>query len=178
MAPRSSPAPPARRSGALVGTLRRYAPGRPPGTWAAGTALRRRRRRSTAMAAACARDMTPGATFLRMRRGSETSLPAERHDPRPGRDPRLELHDAHAGGQPEPRGACPTRIQHGHRPVHELEQRPGRMPVTDDLVPGKGGVDLLGRGVSELIPVGHDDLEPVELECPHLRPARAPLEPG
>src|SRR6266581_3729530 len=121
MAPRSSPATPARRSGALVGTLRRSAHGRPPGASAAGTELRRWRRRSTAPATACARDVTPGATFLKMREGSETSLPAERHDPRPGRDPRLELHDSYAGGQPEPRGACPTRIQHGHRPVHELE---------------------------------------------------------
>src|SRR2546426_2332222 len=103
MAPPSSLATPARRSGALVGTLRRSAPGRPPGAWAAGTELRRRRRRTTALAAACARDMTPGATFLRMREGSETSLPAERHDPRPWRDPRLELHDTHAGGRSEER---------------------------------------------------------------------------
>src|SRR2546422_10257532 len=164
MAPRSSPATPARRSGVPTGTLRRSAPGRPPGAWAAGTELRRRRGRSTALAAACARDLTPGATFLRMREGSETSLPAERHDPRPWRDPRLELHDTHAGGEPEPRGACPTRIQHGHRPVDELKQRAARMPVHDDLDPGEGVVELLGRGVSGLIPVGHDDREPVELE--------------
>src|SRR5436309_15573049 len=109
MAPRSSLATPARRSGALVGTLRRSAPGRPPGAWAAGTVLRRRRRRSTALAAGCARDMTPGATFLRIRVGPETSLPAERHDPRSWREPQLERHDTHAGGVPDPRGACPTR---------------------------------------------------------------------
>src|SRR5438034_7727629 len=37
------------------------------------------------------------------------------------------------------------------------KQRPVRMPVHDDLGPGKGGVELLGRGVSELIPVRSEE---------------------
>ena len=49
------------------------------------------------------------------------------------------------------------------------------VPVHDDLGPGKRGVQLLGRGMAQLVTVRHHDLEPIELGGGDLRQAGADL---
>src|SRR5207249_11016277 len=82
------------------------------------------------------------------------------------------------GLEPEPRMARPAGVHHRYRPVHELEQRPVRVPVYDDLGPGKRRMQILRRRMAELVAMRHDDGEPIELELRHLWQTRSPPGPG
>jgi len=73
--------------------------------------------------------------------------------------------------------ARPAGVHHRYRPVHELEQRPVRVPVYDDLGPGKRRMQILRRRMAELVAMRHDDGEPIELELRHLWQTRSQLGP-
>src|SRR6266851_5046853 len=111
------------------------------------------------------------------RLGSWTGGPAQWHQPRPRRDPRLELHNPHARGDPEPGPPRPAWVHHRHGAVDKLEQRLVGVAVHDDLRPGKRGVQRIGGRVAELVPVGHHDREAVELELGYLREAGPQVGP-
>src|SRR2546428_664115 len=57
----------------------------------------------------------------------------------------------------------PAGVHHCHRPVHQLEQRPVRVPIHDDLGAREGFMQLGGSWMPELVPVCHYDRKPVEL---------------
>src|SRR5216684_2333812 len=82
------------------------------------------------------------------RLGSWTGGPAQWHQPRPRRDPRLELHNPHARGDPEPGPPRPAWVHHRHGAVDKLEQRLVGVAVYDDLRPGKRGVQRIGGRVA------------------------------
>src|SRR6266513_4879914 len=97
------------------------------------------------------------------------------HQPRPGRNARLELHDPHRWLELEARLPRPAGVHHRHGPVHQLEHRLVGVSIHDDLGAREGFMQVGGSWMSELVAVRHHDREPVELELGDLRQARAKL---
>ena len=116
-------------------------------------------------------DMAPFTSFRVTSARPESPLVErrQRHQPSTRRDPRLKLQNPHRRRQPKATRPGAARVHHRHHLVHQREHRSVGMPEHDDLRPRKSRLHPFRSRRSELIAVGHDDLESIELDGGHLR---------
>src|ERR1051326_6006387 len=100
----------------------------------------------------------------------------KRPQPRPRRNPRLELHDAHRRRQVEAPGSRAARIHHRDHLVHRREQRLVGVGGEDELGGGGPAVEVLGRGRAELVPVEQEEVEPLDPRLDHFGEAGPEIE--
>jgi hypothetical protein len=111
--------------------------------------------------------VSPAEACTRARTASSTLFLIEiekRQQPPSRGDPRLQLQYSHRWGKIEAAGTGSTGIHDGDDHIDQREQRSVGVAVHDDLSFGKRGIQRFRRRAAELVAVGDDDVEAIELQ--------------